>query len=301
MVFITGPRPVGKTYPEKQAILVTGSARLETFRQTGESLAGRYFHHHLMPISAREASSHLSPYEAVEQLNSLGGFPEPFLSGSERDADRWRNQYFTDIVREDILEFSRIQEVKTMRVLIELLRERVGSPVSLSSLSGDLQISLNTVKKYISILESLYIVFAIRPYHKNIARSILKEPKVYFYDTGYVKGDAGIQLENTTAVCLLKHCYYSIDTQGEDIKLSYLRTRDGREVDFVLVKDEVIDQMIEVKLSDRKHSKGLIYFKERLKGAAAIQLVHNLSGAEFDREREISLEPAGDFLSRLLC
>ena len=110
MVFITGPRPVGKTYPEKQAILVTGSARLETFRQTGESLAGRYFHHHLMPISAREASSHLSPYEAVEQLNSLGGFPEPFLSGSERDADRWRNQYFTDIVREDILEFSSILE-----------------------------------------------------------------------------------------------------------------------------------------------------------------------------------------------
>ena len=287
--------------PEKQAILVTGSARLETFRQTGESLAGRYFHHHLMPISVREASSHLTPYEAVEQLNALGGFPEPFLSGSERDAARWRNQYFTDIVREDILEFSRIHEVKTMRVLIELLRERVGSPISLSSLSGDLQVSPNTVKKYISILESLYIVYSVRPYHKNIARSILKEPKIYFYDTGYVKGDAGIQLENTTAVCLLKHCFYSNDTRGEDMKLSYLRTRDGREVNFVLTKDGTIDRMIEVKLSDRKHSKNLIYFKGRLKGVEAIQLVHNISEAEFDREREITLEPAGDFLSRLSC
>jgi predicted AAA+ superfamily ATPase len=60
----------------------------------------------------------------------------------------------------------------------------------------------------------------------------LKEPKAYFFDSGYVKGDEGLKLENTCAVCLLKHVHYLQDTAGEDISLRYVRTRDGREVDF---------------------------------------------------------------------
>ena len=126
-------------------------------------------------------------------MNRLGGFPEPFLSESEEEAARWRNQYYTDLVREDILEFGRIQEIKAMRQLVELLRSRVGSPLSYMSLAQDLQISPNTVKKYISILESLYIVFLVRPFHRNIARSILREPKLYFFDSGFLKADEGVR------------------------------------------------------------------------------------------------------------
>ena len=89
---------------------------------------------------------------------SLGGFPECVLSGSEAEASRWRNQYYTDLIREDILEFSRIHEIRAIRLLLELLRERVGTPLSYTSLAEDLQISPNTVKKYIDILESLLLV-----------------------------------------------------------------------------------------------------------------------------------------------
>jgi len=110
------------TRPSGRSMLVTGSARLDTFRQSGESLAGRYYPYRLHPFSVRELSDAMSPQEALTQLNLLGGFPEPFLSGSETEALRWRNQYYTDLVREDILEFSRIQEVKAIRLLLEMLR-----------------------------------------------------------------------------------------------------------------------------------------------------------------------------------
>ncbi len=182
-------------------------------------------------------------------MNRFGGFPEPFLSGSDSEAARWRNQYYTDLIREDILEFSRIHEIKAIRLLVELLRERVGSPLSYNSIAEDLQIAPNTVRKYVEILESLCIIFLVRPFHANIARAVLKEPKAYFFDSGYVKGDEGLKLENTCAVCLLKHVQYLQDTAGQDLSLRYVRTRDGREVDFAICKEERITTLLEVKLT----------------------------------------------------
>jgi len=117
-----------------------------------------------------------------------GGFPEPFLSETLIDANRWRLQYVDSLLREDILDFENIQNVKAIRLMFELLRERVGSPISYSSIAEDIAISPTTVKKYIQILEALYIVFRVTPFSHNIARSLLKEPKIYFFDTGLVKG-----------------------------------------------------------------------------------------------------------------
>jgi len=73
-------------------------------------------------------------------------------------------------------------------------------------------------------LESLCIIFLIRPFHTNIARAILKEPKIYFYDRGFVKGGEGISLLNICAVCLLKHVQYFQDTTVTNISLCYRRT-----------------------------------------------------------------------------
>lgn len=285
------------TRPAGQSILITGSARLETFRQTGDSLAGRYFPYRLNPISIREVRDSISPPEALSLLNRLGGFPEPFLSGSDSDAARWRHQYYTDLVREDILEFSRIHEVKAIRLLVEMLRERVGSPLSYASIAEDLQIAPNTVRKYIDILESLCIIFLVRPFHTNIARAVLKEPKVYFFDSGYVKGDEGMKLENTCAVCLLKHTQYLHDASGEDISLRYVRTRDGKEVDFALCKENRVTTLIEVKLTENKPTPGLLYFNGRIPDAAAFQLVQNLRQEE--SIKGISVVAAGRWLSAL--
>jgi len=283
--------------PEGQAILVTGSARLETYRQSGESLAGRYLHLRLHPLSVKELAGSLASFEAVEKLNRLGGFPEPFLSGSEEEASRWRNQYYTDLVREDILEFGRIQEIKAMRQLVELLRQRVGSPLSYVSLAQDLQLAPNTVKKYVAILESLYIVFLVRPFHKNIARSILREPKLYFFDSGFLKADEGVRLENTCAVCLLKHVQYLWDARGKDVALNYIRTKDGKDTDFVIVQDGAPQILIEVKASENRPAKSLVYFGARFPSAQAIQLVHHLHQEE--HQAGVHILRAGDWLARL--
>jgi predicted AAA+ superfamily ATPase len=261
------------TRPESQRILVTGSARLETFRQAGESLAGRYFHLRLHPLSVRELAGTVRAEEALEKLGRLGAFPEPFLSGSEEEAARWRAQYFSDVVREDIFDISRLHEIRQMRLLVEMLRSRVGSPLSYSALAEDLQIAPNTVKKYIAVLESLYVIFLVRPFHRRIARSILREPKAYFFDTGYVKGDEGRRFENTCAQALLKHVHYLRDVKGREIDLFYLRTRDGREIDFALADEERVLLIAEAKLSDETRSASLGFFHRMASQAKAVQLV----------------------------
>lgn len=120
-----------------------------------------------------------------------GRFPEPCLAESDTDADRWRARYTTDLIREDVLDFSRVHAVRTIQLMFDLLRERVGSPVKLSSLARALQISPTTATRYLEILEALFVVFLVRPWHRDVARSLLKEPKIYFLDTGLVKGEAG--------------------------------------------------------------------------------------------------------------
>jgi len=227
-------------------------------------------------LSVKELLDILSPYEAVDKLNRFGGFPEPFLADSTTERARWENQYYTDLIREDILDYSKIHEIRLMRVLLELLRGRAGSPVSYTGLAGDLQVSPNTVKNYLGILEALYIIFFVFPFHRNIARAVLKEPKIYFYDSGYVTADEGIKLENTCAVSLLKHARFLRDSRGENISLNYIRTKDRKKVDFVLDENNRPAQLIEVKLYDEQLSKNLKLFKRKFPDALAVRLVHNL-------------------------
>ena len=193
----------------QQKILVTGSARMDTFAQAGESLAGRFFSWRLHPISVREWCEHSgsSAEVAMQHLLVRGGYPEPCLAIEAEDATRWRKQYFEGLVRNDVLEFSRLNELTVMRLFIDLLRQRVGSPLSLASMARDLAVSPVTLKRYLDILEALYIVFVVRPWHHNIARATLQAPKVYFFDNGLVQGDDGVKFENLVACHLLKHVH----------------------------------------------------------------------------------------------
>ena len=264
---------------EGQALLITGSARMDTFRQAGESLAGRYFKLRLHPISVREwcEQSGATADDALAHLLKRGGFPEPCLAAANEDADRWRNDYFSDLVREDVLEFSRLQEITTMRLFAELLRERVGSPLSLASMGRDLAISPNTLRKYLEILEALFIVFVVRPWHRNIARATLQAPKVYFYDTGLVKGDVGVRFENFVACSLLKHVEWQQDALGKETGLHYIRTKDGAEVDFAVSKGGHLSELVECKLGDHKPHRALLRFAAEWPEARASQVVHDLN------------------------
>lgn len=282
-----------------QAILVTGSARMDTFRQSGESLAGRYFQARLHPFSVREwvDLTDAEPDAALDRLIERGGLPEPFLTDDPVQAERWRQQYFTDLVREDVLEFSRIHEIRGMRLLVELLRERVGSPLSIASLARDIQIAPNTVAKYIDILEALYVIFLVRPFHRNVARAILKEPKAYFFDTGYVRGDEGIKWENACAAMLLKHVHFEQDILGKSSSLNYVRTKEGVEVDFVLCEDGMPTRLIECKHADNRPAPSLVKFAGLFPEAESIQLVRELRQEEY--RRPVSIVKGANWLAEL--
>jgi predicted AAA+ superfamily ATPase len=285
--------------PEGQALLVTGSARLDTFRQSGESLAGRYFAWRLHPVTVAEwmAASGADAETALTRILERGGFPEPFLAAQIADAERWRRQYIEGVIRDDILEFSRIGEIRAMRLFLDMLRSRVGSPVSLASLARDLQISPTTLGRYLEILEALHIVFIVRPFHRNIARALLKEPKVYFFDTGLVDGDEGIRFENACATMLLRHVQFLQDSAGREVSLNYIRDKEGREIDFVLCEREEPFGFAECKLSDPTLPPYLAAVAERFPAAEATLLVRYLRQPE-QRDR-VSIVRAAEWLARL--
>lgn len=286
--------------PAAQRLLVTGSARLDTFRQSGESLAGRFFGIRLHPISVREWCEQTGAQAdaALTHLLERGGFPEPCLAESLEQAERWRRQYFDGLVRDDVLEFSRIQEVNTIKLFAQMLRSRVGSPLSLASMARDLAVSPVTLKKYLDILEALFVVFVVRPWHDNIARSVLQAPKVYFYDTGLVEGDEGTRFKNLMATTLLKHVQWQHDVLGREAGLHYIRTKDDAEVDFVLSEKKQLTHLVECKLSDDKPHRGLRRFALQHPGAQASQVVRNLRHSY--SVGELTLSRADEFLNGLL-
>lgn len=284
---------------EGQTFLVTGSARLETFRQSGESLAGRYFAWRLHPLTIAEwvAASGDTPAATLDRILERGGFPEPFLAENAADAARWRRLYLEGMIRDDILEFSRIGELKAMRVFIDMLRQRVGSPLSLASLARDLQVSPTTLGKYLEILEALHIVFVVRPFHRNIARALLKEPKLYFFDTGLVDGDEGARFENACAAMLLRHAHFLQDSAGRDIRLHYVRDKEGHEIDFALCEGDEPLGFAECKLADPHVPPFLAAIAERFPAAGAAVLVRHLRQPE--QRGRVAVERAADWLARL--
>ncbi len=283
------------TKEPKQKILVTGSARLEIFNHAGDSLAGRYFLHRLMPLSPAECDKVGVSY-TIDHFLERGGFPEPFLAENPLDAERWRLQYIDSLLRVDVLDFDNIQNLNSIKLVFELLRSRVGSPVSYSSIAQDVAISPNTVKKYIEIFEALYIVFRVTPFAKNIARSLLKEPKVYFFDTGLVRGDEGVKFENLVANCLYKHVLAKTDYEAKPYALNYIRDKDQREVDFALCLDDNVEMLIEVKNGHSSLSDSLRYFHEKYH-FPAVQVVKNLKRER--REGKIEILKGSTFLKSL--
>lgn len=252
------------------AIVVTGSARLDAFRKVGDSLAGRFFSYRLHPFDVRELASQMEPAEILSRLLRVGGFPEPFLENDEVFYARWRRTHLDAILRQDLLDLATVSDLQGIETLIELLRSRVGSPVSYANLGSDLQKDPKTIKAWLTILENLYVVFAVRPWHRNVARAILKAPKYYFFDTGQVKAGEGARLENVVACSLRKALDLLEDTRGLEGGLHYLRNKEGKELDFALSVDAELRQCFEVKLSDADRSPAFDSFGDAIRNCSRI-------------------------------
>ena len=281
---------------ESHSFLITGSARLDVYRRGGDSLMGRYHYWRLHPFTLDEVPQGISQKEAYQRLMTVGGFPEPFLDGDERAARRWRRERFDRVLREDIRDLGPVRNIQLLGMFLDVLRNRVGGLITLSNLAGDIQISPKTAKSWLEVLEKMYLVFSVRPYTKSLPRAVLKPPKVYFFDNGDVIGDEGARFENLIATSLLKRLHYLEDRDGYRYELRYIRDKEGREVDFVIVKDGKIEELIEAKYSDETISRSLVYYAERLKPPKATQIVANLR-RPFDKGKVKITDPISYFRS----
>ncbi len=130
---------------DRNAILESNQyARLDAYDRLGDSLAGRYFRHRLLPLSLAELVQN-SEQINIDKIIERGGFPEPYFAENIIEANRWRMQYVNSLLSTDIFELEPIHNMKAMRLIFELLRTRVGSPVSMQSLSEDAAVSPMTV------------------------------------------------------------------------------------------------------------------------------------------------------------
>lgn len=258
---------------EHHSFLVTGSARLDVYRRGGDSLMGRYHYWRLHPFTLDEIPPGMTPEDAYGRLMTVGGFPEPFLDGDEREARRWRKERFDRVLREDIRDLEPIRNIQLLALFVDALRHRVGGMITLSNLAGEIEVSPKTAKAWLELLERMYLVFAVRPYSRSLPRAILKPPKVFFFDNADVIGDEGARFENMVATHLLKRLHYLEDREGHRCELQYLRDKEGREIDFVILKDGAVQELIEVKYSEEKISRSLRYYVERLRPPKATQIV----------------------------
>lgn len=284
------------------SILVTGSAKLDTYKKVGDSLAGRFFQFRLHPLDVKEVIQHTQAKNQkiiLEQILKFGGFPEPFFENSDRFYGRWKKSHLDVIIRQDLIEISGATHILQIETLIQLLRSRVGSPISYSSLAEDLQCDDKTIKRWLLLLENMYVIFKVSPFHKNIARSLIKQPKYYFYDTAYVEGDMGAKLENAVACALLKEIHFQEDVNGRTLNLYYLRNKQKQEVDFFVTEKNVARLMLEVKTSDDKLHPALRIFSKYLENnCKMIQLVHDLDRVKTYPDG-ILVERACDWLAQI--
>lgn len=298
--------------------LISGSGRLDIYQKGGDSLAGRYFLFHLWPFTIAELAErnagmedflkdplHISMErnreleELWEQLSSLSGFPEPYISGKETTYRRWSNTYSNQLIREDIRDMVDIKSVQEMETLYMLLPSRVGSPLSIPSIMNDLKVSYNSIRNWLAVLERFFLIFSIPTWTGKIARAIQKERKVYLWDSPRIK-DPAARFENMVAIELWRAVTLWNDIGHGNFSLHFIKNKEKQEVDFLVANNNDPFLLIEAKLSDTQPSQPLLSFQKQL-GIPAVQLTGRGDGYRLisNDKNKILVAPAYQWLSQL--
>lgn len=294
----------------KHSFLVTGSARLDIYRKGGDSLQGRYNLYRLHPFTLSELlgkSTTQEPFkelrftwaqgrQTLEDLLQFSGFPEPALARNRRVHRRWQKERLDRFFREDVRDLSAVRDISMMEVLSDLLPDRVGSLLSINAIREDLEVIHKAVSHWLDILEQLYFIFRLKPFHSKRIHSIKKDRKMYLWDYSLV-ATAEARVENLIASHLLKFCHFMEDTEGFRIELHFLRDREKREVDFLVTVDRKPWFAVEVKVGKAKQSSNLRYFAERLEIPYLYQVVWELEES-YTRDDVFVMSPT-EFLCAL--
>ncbi|MEN9578568.1 MAG: hypothetical protein RJA70_1577 [Pseudomonadota bacterium] len=301
------------SYAERSRVVVTGSSRLDVYRRGGDSLMGRYFLYHMHPLSVAEllkvevpGAKLVRPPAALAEpvwqaLWQHGGFPEPFTKRSRTFSLRWHSHRINQLLREDIRDLTRVQELGQLSALATLLSQRSGDQLVYSNLATEVRVAEDTVRRWVQTLVSLHLGFVVRPWFRNVAKSLRKEPKWFLRDWSSI-ADLGKRAETLVACHLLK----AVDTWGDlglgVFELRYLRDKQKREVDFIVIRDGAPWFLVEVKHGDAQLAPALQHFQMETAAPHAFQVVIDLPFVKRNcfAQKGPVVVPARTFLSQLV-
>lgn len=268
--------------PDKQYIL-TGSSNFSLLENITQSLAGRAALFTLLQFSMDE----LSEYSKSATTNDLlfqGLYPAPVVKGFP--ASQFYRNYYSTYIERDVRQIINIKNIDAFQTFIRLCAGRTGTEFNASSIATEVGMSAPTIKEWLTILQTSYIIFKLQPYYANINKRLVKTPKIYFYDTGILCFLLGIEspeqlsthplrgsiFENLAVVELLKHRYNDDKTNN----LYYYRENSGKEVDILQTEGNDL-HLYEVKSSMTYNSdfkKNLIYlnslFGNKIKSSTVV-------------------------------
>jgi len=205
------------------------------------------------------------------------------------------------LFREDLRDLTRIQEAGQVQVLAENLAHRTGQLLNYSSLAAEVNVSVDTVRRWLAVLKALFYCYTIRPWHRNVPKSLRKQPKVYLWDWSLAP-DQGSRNENFVASHLRKAAHWWTDIGLGTYDLFFVRDKAKREVDFLVTRNGKPWLLVEVKSKDRTLAGPLAYFHRCLKTEHAFQVGLDLDYVDRDafEVRAPVRVPAATLLSQLV-
>jgi len=225
-------------------IIATGSSALDLAQQSGEPLTGRAYFHNLYPVAQQELSpleNALETRQRLEERLIYGSYPELFQLNTLKEKEAYLKDLVNAYLLKDILAFEGVRNAEKVKDLLRLIAFQVGKEVSLQELGVALNISKNTVEKYLDLLSKVFILRRIGGFSKNLRKEVTKSNRWYFYDNGVrntiindlrplaLRTDTGELWENYLISERIKTLTYA----KRHVDFYFWRTYDQQEIDWL--------------------------------------------------------------------
>jgi predicted AAA+ superfamily ATPase len=241
------------------------------------------------------------PAADVKALYEFGGFPAPFLKRDEATYQWWKRTRRAQLFKEDIRDLTHIHEISQLELCVEIFSYQSRHISNRSALTNKLQVSIQTISRWIETLQQFYYAFTIPPWSNNIPHSLVKELKVYLTEWSLAI-DAGARFKNVVA-CHLKKSVDFWNEQGQgEFGIYFLRDKRQREVDFLITKDQQPWLMVEAKTSEQPITAAMHYYQGKTKAPFAFQVTKDISSVNYDcfSKEGMFIAPAQTFLAQLI-
>jgi predicted AAA+ superfamily ATPase len=257
---------------EMGKFILTGSQNFLLLEKITQSLAGRVAVLHLMPFTINELDKSGLLEDEVDRLLFTGAYP--VLYDRQVAAPDYYPSYIQTYIERDVRSIKNVGDLTAFQRFVRLCAGRTGQLLNLSGLGDELGINYKTVSSWISILEASFIVFLLKPHYKNFNKRIVKQPKLYFFDTGVLCSLLDIQTPDQLRSHYLRGNIFETFVVAEYIKQRFhagarsnayfWRDNTGHEIDLLIEEGNTF-RAVEMKSGETLHAdlfKGLDFFRK---------------------------------------